>query len=195
MKSKTTAWLLAIFLWGLGVHKFYLGESGQGFFYLIFCWTFIPAIFGLFEGISYFSHDQERWDNKYNDGKDVTGRDYYDQLLKFEQLREKGLIDQKEYERKVAELKEKIEKSENRKKQELQEIERIKEKNRKLNKILKRILFWVLGIILVRMAFVFLLIFLLWDSKDHKKSESVMNSSIGTTWNLFGENWWNVAWL
>lgn len=125
----------------------------------------------------------------------MTGRDYYDQLLKFEQLREKGLIDQKEYERKVAELKEKIEKSENRKKQELQEIERIKEKNRKLNKILKRILFWVLGIILVRMAFVFLLIFLLWDSKDHKKSESVMNSSIGTTWNLFGENWWNVAWL
>ena len=91
----------------------------------------------------------------------MSGRDYYDQLLKFEQLREKGLIDQKEYERKVAELKEKIEKSENRKKQELQEIERIKEKNRKLNKILKRILFWVLGIILVRMAFVFLLIFLL----------------------------------
>ena len=91
----------------------------------------------------------------------MSGRDYYDQLLKFEQLREKGLIDQKEYERKVAELKEKIEKSENLKKQELQEIERIKEKNRKLNKILKRILFWVLGIILVRMAFVFLLIFLL----------------------------------
>ena len=176
MKNKTTAWLLAIFLWGLGVHKFYLGESGQGFFYLIFCWTFIPAIFGLFEGISYFSHDQERWDSKYNDGKDVSGRDYYDQLLKFEQLREKGLIDQKEYERKVTELKAKIEKSENRKKQELQEIERIKEKNRKLNRI-------------------FLLIFLLWDSKDHKKSESVVNPSIATTWNLFGENWWNVAWL
>ena len=179
MKNKTTAWLLAIFLWGLGVHKFYLGQSSQGFFY----------------GISYFSHDQERWDNKYNDGKDASGRDYYDQLLKFEQLKEKGLIDQKEYEQKVAELKEKIEKNENYKKQELQEIERIKEKNRRLNRILKRILFWVLGIILVRIVVLFLLIFLLWDSKDHKKSESVVNPSIATTWNLFGENWWNVAWL
>nr|DAE28406.1 MAG TPA: hemolysin [virus sp. ctLl75]DAN52380.1 MAG TPA: hemolysin XhlA [Caudoviricetes sp.] len=111
----------------------------------------------MFEGISYFSHDQERWDNKYNDGKDASGRDYYDQLLKFEQLKEKGLIDQKEYEQKVAELKNKIEKSKDRKNQDLQEIERLKEKNERLNKVLKRILFWFVGIIIILILAVFFL--------------------------------------
>ena len=37
MKSKTTAVLLAFFLGGLGLHKFYLGKTFQGFLYLIFC--------------------------------------------------------------------------------------------------------------------------------------------------------------
>ena len=50
-KSKTTAGLLALFLGGLGVHKFYLGRMGQGVLYLLFCWTFIPAIVGFIEGI------------------------------------------------------------------------------------------------------------------------------------------------
>lgn len=190
MKNKTTAWLLAIFLWVLGVHKFYLGQSSQGFFYLIFCWTFIPAIIGLFEGISYFSHDQERWDNKYNDGKDASGRDYYDQLLKFEQLKEKGLIDQKEYEQKVAELKNKIEKSKDRKNQDLQEIERLKEKNERLNKVLKRILFWFVGIIIIFILAVYFLS-ILWKNKRATN----LSEPAAITWNLFGENWWNVAWL
>ena len=190
MKNRTTAWLLAIFLWGLWVHKFYLGQSSQGFFYLIFCWTFIPAIIGLFEGISYFSHDQERWDNKYNDGKDASGRDYYDQLLKFEQLKEKGLIDQKEYEQNVAELKNKIEKSKDRKNQDLQEIERLKEKNERLNKVLKRILFWFVGIIIILILAVFFLS-ILWKNKRATN----LSEPVAITWNLFGENWWNVAWL
>lgn len=43
MRSKTTAALLALFLGGFGFHKFYLGRGGQGFLYLLFCWTFIPA--------------------------------------------------------------------------------------------------------------------------------------------------------
>ena len=45
-KSKTTAGLLALFLGGLGAHKFYLGKNALGVMYLLFCWTFLPAIFG-----------------------------------------------------------------------------------------------------------------------------------------------------
>ena len=41
--------LLAFFLGGLGVHRFYLNRPGSGLLYLIFCWTFIPALFALVE--------------------------------------------------------------------------------------------------------------------------------------------------
>ena len=44
MKSKTTAALLALFLGGLGIHRFYLDESSKGILYLVFCWTFIPSM-------------------------------------------------------------------------------------------------------------------------------------------------------
>ncbi|MEZ4462632.1 MAG: TM2 domain-containing protein [bacterium] len=37
MKDKTTAFLLAWFLGGFGIHKFYLGENGAGLLYLLFC--------------------------------------------------------------------------------------------------------------------------------------------------------------
>jgi TM2 domain-containing membrane protein YozV len=50
-KSKGLAIVLALFLGGLGIHKFYLGKTGQGFLYLIFCWTFIPAILGVIDAI------------------------------------------------------------------------------------------------------------------------------------------------
>jgi TM2 domain-containing membrane protein YozV len=48
-KDGTTAVLLALFLGGLGAHKFYLGQIGLGVLYLVFCWTFIPAIISLIE--------------------------------------------------------------------------------------------------------------------------------------------------
>ncbi len=50
-KSKGLAIVLALFLGGLGIHKFYLGKTGMGFLYLIFCWTFIPAILGVIDAI------------------------------------------------------------------------------------------------------------------------------------------------
>ncbi len=48
-KSKSLAIVFALFLGGLGIHKFYLGKSGTGFLYLIFCWTFIPVILGIID--------------------------------------------------------------------------------------------------------------------------------------------------
>lgn len=56
-KSRITAGLLGILLGGIGVHKFYLNKVGLGILYIIFCWTFIPALIGLIEGIIYLTQD------------------------------------------------------------------------------------------------------------------------------------------
>lgn len=48
-KSVGAAILLALFLGGIGAHKFYLGQSGLGVLYLLFCWTFIPSIIAIGE--------------------------------------------------------------------------------------------------------------------------------------------------
>jgi len=64
-KSKTTAGLLALFLGGLGAHKFYLGKTGMGVLYLVFCWTFIPALIALIEAIQLFSMSDSEFAVKY----------------------------------------------------------------------------------------------------------------------------------
>ena len=64
-KSRITAALLAIFLGGMGAHKFYLGKTGIGIVYLIFCWTFIPSIIGFIEGIVYLTKTDEEFEEKY----------------------------------------------------------------------------------------------------------------------------------
>lgn len=46
-KDKLAAALLAIFLGGLGIHKFYLGMKWWGLFYLLFCWTGILRLSAL----------------------------------------------------------------------------------------------------------------------------------------------------
>lgn len=50
--NKSLYVLLAIFLGGLGIHKFYAGKTGVGLIYLIFSWTFIPMILSLFSVIA-----------------------------------------------------------------------------------------------------------------------------------------------
>ncbi|MCD8111100.1 MAG: TM2 domain-containing protein [Clostridiales bacterium] len=47
--SKVAYCLLAIFLGGIGAHKFYSGKIGMGILYLCFCWTCIPAVIALIE--------------------------------------------------------------------------------------------------------------------------------------------------
>ncbi|KAA6096629.1 MULTISPECIES: TM2 domain-containing protein [unclassified Pantoea] len=64
-KSRIAAALLAFFLGGFGVHKFYLGRVGQGLLYLIFCWTFIPAIIAFVEFILYLCSSDEDFARKY----------------------------------------------------------------------------------------------------------------------------------
>lgn len=65
-RSKIAAALLAFFLGGFGAHKFYLGRMVQGFFYLLFCWTFIPAVIAFIEGILYLSMSERDFNQQYN---------------------------------------------------------------------------------------------------------------------------------
>jgi len=64
-KSRVAAALLAFFLGAFGVHKFYLGRIGVGFLYLIFFWTFIPAIIAFIEFIIYLTMSDEAFAAKY----------------------------------------------------------------------------------------------------------------------------------
>lgn len=64
-KSKTTAGILGIFLGGFGAHKFYLGKTGMGILYLLFCWTYIPGIIGLIEGIIYLTKSDADFAREY----------------------------------------------------------------------------------------------------------------------------------
>lgn len=59
-KNRVVAIILALLLGGFGVHKFYLNKPWQGLCYLLFCWTFIPALIAFIEVIVYiFMSDQE----------------------------------------------------------------------------------------------------------------------------------------
>ena len=64
-KSRVVAIILAFFLGGLGIHKFYLGRIGWGIIYLIFCWTFIPSLIAFIEFIIYLCTSDEDFAKKY----------------------------------------------------------------------------------------------------------------------------------
>lgn len=66
MKDKNVAGILALFLGGFGVHRFYLGQTGLGVFYLIFCWFPVMWIIGVIDAIVFFSMDKGNFDRKYN---------------------------------------------------------------------------------------------------------------------------------
>lgn len=64
-KNRVAAALFAFFLGGLGGHKFYLGQVGLGIVYLLFCWTFIPAIVAFVEFILLLAMSDEKFNQKY----------------------------------------------------------------------------------------------------------------------------------
>ena len=71
-KSKLAAGLLAIFLGGFGIHRFYLGQW-WGVFYLLLFWIMLPGLISLIEGIVFLVTNQESWDKRHNDGKPNLG--------------------------------------------------------------------------------------------------------------------------
>jgi len=98
MKNKTTAAILAFFLGGLGVHRFYLGQSGLGIPYLVFCWTFIPAIIALVDFIVFLTMDEQSFNQKYNDGAGLGQNiNTSEELERLYALKEKGGISDQEF--------------------------------------------------------------------------------------------------
>ena len=123
MKSKNVAAILALFLGGLGVHKFYLGQGFQGLLYFLFSWTFIPAFIGLLEAIVYLSTDEQSFQQKYGNQRQLAagagagsqsaqnvtvnltgagqggngGLSVSDELLKLSQLRTAGVLSEGEF--------------------------------------------------------------------------------------------------
>lgn len=51
-KDVTIYVLLALFLGGVGIHHFYLGRTTPGILHLVFCWTFVPAVFAIAHAIN-----------------------------------------------------------------------------------------------------------------------------------------------
>jgi len=71
-RKRVTAGLLAIFLGGLGGHKFYLGKPIQGVLMLLFWWTLIPTVVGIVQGVGYLKDDDETFIKKVKESKRVT---------------------------------------------------------------------------------------------------------------------------
>lgn len=67
-RQKSMAIVLAFFLGGIGVHKFYVGENARGILYMLFCWTFIPTLLSWVDILSWVFQPQREFDMKYNTG-------------------------------------------------------------------------------------------------------------------------------
>lgn len=72
--SKIVAALLAFFLGGFGIHKFYLGQTGMGIVYLLFCWTLIPGFIAFIEGIIFLIMSDEVFNQKYIITSNINGQ-------------------------------------------------------------------------------------------------------------------------
>lgn len=57
--------VLAFFLGGIGVHKFYAGKVGTGILYLFFCWTLIPGLLAFIDFIVGLCKSSDEYGNIY----------------------------------------------------------------------------------------------------------------------------------
>ncbi len=73
-KSRVTAGSLAVIFGIIGAHKFYMGKKGQGIVYLLLCWTLIPCILGVIEGVWYLTESDESFSRRLGSGKVVEKR-------------------------------------------------------------------------------------------------------------------------
>ena len=111
MKDKTAAALLAFVLGGIGVHRFYLGQTGLGFLCLLFCWTLIPAFIAFIDFIIFLTMNKESFDWKYNrvyfqqpivnnyvPTSPAPAKDIASEIERLHDLKEKGIITPSEFE-------------------------------------------------------------------------------------------------
>lgn len=112
MKNRIVAGLLAVFLGGLGIHKFYLGQSGTGILYLVFFWTGIPWILGIIDGVVLLMMSDQQFMDKYKFESVETMSGTFgssnlstaDEIKKYKDLYDSGAITQEEFEKKKKDL-------------------------------------------------------------------------------------------
>lgn len=68
-KNRSLSVGLALVLGGIGAHKFYLDKPGKGLLYLMFCWTGIPTLVGLYEAVKYIWLDEEEFQRRFARGE------------------------------------------------------------------------------------------------------------------------------
>ncbi|WP_330204199.1 NINE protein [Cyanobacterium sp. DS4] len=107
MKQKSIAAVLAFFVGGFGVHKFYLGNNFAGILYLLFFWTFIPSILAIFDFLGLLLMSEQAFNAKYNLQEvnklnllQSSENDNIDKLKKIKELYDQGIITAEEYEEK-----------------------------------------------------------------------------------------------
>jgi TM2 domain-containing membrane protein YozV/RNA polymerase subunit RPABC4/transcription elongation factor Spt4 len=66
VKNKWVAVILALWIGGLGAHKFYLGKYAQGIIYLVLFWTAVPFFIGWVEAVIYAFTPQEGFSERYS---------------------------------------------------------------------------------------------------------------------------------
>ena len=57
---------LSIMLGGIGIQKFYLGQTKRGILHVLFFWTFIPTILCVIDLLKFIFMTEEEFDEKYN---------------------------------------------------------------------------------------------------------------------------------
>lgn len=65
-KSRGLAMVLAFMAGTFGLHRFYLGRKLSGFMYLLFFWTGIPSLLGIFEAFRMGLMDKWTFSEKYD---------------------------------------------------------------------------------------------------------------------------------
>lgn len=71
MKKRKTVIALALFLGVFGAHRFYLRQKFKALLCLLFCWSLIPAFFGLCDAIFFFFMNDDDFNYRYNTGIDT----------------------------------------------------------------------------------------------------------------------------
>lgn len=108
MKNRTTAAILAFFLGGIGVHRFYLGQMLYGFLSLLFFWTLIPSLIAFIDFIIFLTMTDAAFNQKYNNGQmapaNGSGINIADEIAKLHKLKTDGIITEEEYQRRKAQM-------------------------------------------------------------------------------------------
>lgn len=71
-KAKSTVVLLTFFTGFVGGHRFYLGQTWLGIFYLVFFWTLIPSLVSVIDFFVFVFISEKKFNDKYNRNVDFS---------------------------------------------------------------------------------------------------------------------------